>query len=226
MGRATILLLSLLLIKTSPAYAALIDRGGGLIYDTDLRVTWLQDANYVDTINYDDLLYGHDTGGRLTWEDARDWVSSLVYYDPLRGVYWDDWRLPESNDCLGFNCQDSEMGHLFYISLNNEAWYSGCAVGLDCGLVNTGPFLGLESNYYWSATQLFLYGEDLGYVFNFGYGSQTALSKSNLFLVWPVRDGDVILYPVPLMGTDVLILLALTPVPFFLLWGNRYQNSI
>ena len=28
------------------ANAALIDRGGGLIYDTDLDITWLADANY------------------------------------------------------------------------------------------------------------------------------------------------------------------------------------
>jgi len=27
------------------ANAALIDRGGGLIYDTDSGITWLQDAN-------------------------------------------------------------------------------------------------------------------------------------------------------------------------------------
>ncbi|PPD33372.1 MAG: hypothetical protein CTY19_07580 [Methylomonas sp.] len=26
--------------------AALFDRGGGLIYDSDLNVTWLADANY------------------------------------------------------------------------------------------------------------------------------------------------------------------------------------
>jgi hypothetical protein len=30
----------------SVGLAALIDRGGGLIYDTDLNITWLQDARY------------------------------------------------------------------------------------------------------------------------------------------------------------------------------------
>lgn len=29
----------------SSAHASLIDRGSGLIYDTDLDVTWLQNAN-------------------------------------------------------------------------------------------------------------------------------------------------------------------------------------
>ena len=33
----------------SPVYAALYDRGEGLIYDDVLDITWLQDANYAMT---------------------------------------------------------------------------------------------------------------------------------------------------------------------------------
>ena len=40
-------LLSLGLVST--AEATLIDRGGGLIYDTVLDVSWLRDANYAET---------------------------------------------------------------------------------------------------------------------------------------------------------------------------------
>lgn len=36
---------ALTLAASSSANAALVDRGGGLIYDTILNVTWLQDAN-------------------------------------------------------------------------------------------------------------------------------------------------------------------------------------
>ena len=50
--------------------ARFIDRGNELIYDTVLDITWLQDANYVNTTGCDDPLYGHDTNGRLTWEDG------------------------------------------------------------------------------------------------------------------------------------------------------------
>ncbi|MCP4407494.1 MAG: DUF1566 domain-containing protein, partial [Gammaproteobacteria bacterium] len=32
--------------------ATLIDRGGGLIYDDVLNITWLQDANYAETSGY------------------------------------------------------------------------------------------------------------------------------------------------------------------------------
>ena len=45
MKKLLILGISFLLFG-STASATLIDRGGGLIYDTDLDITWLQDANY------------------------------------------------------------------------------------------------------------------------------------------------------------------------------------
>jgi hypothetical protein len=61
------------------AESTLIDRGGGLIYDSDLNLTWLQDADYADTAGYDDLLYGIDTDGTMYWGDAVNWANSLVY---------------------------------------------------------------------------------------------------------------------------------------------------
>src|SRR3972149_1606307 len=63
------------------AQATLIDRGGGLIYDSDQDLTWLQDANYAMTS-------GYDSDGRMTWVAAMAWASGLSY-----GGY-DDWRLP------------------------------------------------------------------------------------------------------------------------------------
>ena len=39
----------LLFVIATPACSELIDRGGGLIYDTELNITWLQDANYAFT---------------------------------------------------------------------------------------------------------------------------------------------------------------------------------
>lgn len=45
------------------ANATLYDRGGGLIYDDVLNITWLQDANYAD--------------GKMTWADADAWADGL-----------------------------------------------------------------------------------------------------------------------------------------------------
>lgn len=45
------------------ASASLIDRGGGLIYDSTKNNTWLQDANYAKTS-------GFDADGKMYWADA------------------------------------------------------------------------------------------------------------------------------------------------------------
>ena len=83
----------MLMLMATSASAELIDRSGGLIYDTDLNVTWLQDANM---------------GGERSWQDAGDWASSLVYQG------YSDWRLPVSSICRGHSCFESEMGQLYY----------------------------------------------------------------------------------------------------------------
>lgn len=44
---------SLLIAASGAGQAALIDRGGGLVYDTDLNITWLADANYGAGSSYD-----------------------------------------------------------------------------------------------------------------------------------------------------------------------------
>ena len=71
------------------ANATLWDRGGGLIYDDVLDVTWLQDANYAQTS-------GFDADGKITWHEAMAWAENLSYYDPVRNTYWTDWRLPQT----------------------------------------------------------------------------------------------------------------------------------
>jgi hypothetical protein len=78
-------------LVSGAAQAALHDRGGGLVYDDVLDVTWLADANYAKTSGYDD-------DGLMTWEQAMDWAASLSYYDSVRGVTYDDWRLPFVRD--------------------------------------------------------------------------------------------------------------------------------
>ncbi|MFH1218147.1 MAG: hypothetical protein V1706_16760 [Pseudomonadota bacterium] len=69
------------------SHATLIDRGAGLIYDTDLNVTWLQDANYAKTS-------GFSPDGVFRADQALNWASNLVYHDSVRNVDYDDWRLP------------------------------------------------------------------------------------------------------------------------------------
>lgn len=180
------------------AHASLIDRGGGLIYDTDLNITWLQDANYAKTS-------GYDADGRMDWGDAMNWVSNLSYYDSVHHVTWNDWRLPsalnqdDTGPCLGFYCYDSEMGHLYNIELENNSGHL---------LHNVGPFINLIPYTYWSST------EDISnsyFAWDFGFfdGDQLHSNKDNDYLfAWAVRDGDVASIPEPttflLIGSGLL----------------------
>ena len=112
--RSVCVLLSALIIVIGlsvSAQATLINNGGGFIYDTDLGITWLQDANYAKTS-------GYDADGMMNWSGARTWATTLVY-----GGY-SGWRLPTTVDSsplvfgydgtptynYGYNITSSERG--------------------------------------------------------------------------------------------------------------------
>lgn len=64
--------------------AALIGRGGGLIYDDVLNVTWMQDTTLSVGSSYDDG--GNTNDGRMSWGNARDWAANLDFYDSVRNI--------------------------------------------------------------------------------------------------------------------------------------------
>lgn len=176
------------LIISGAVQAALVDRGGGLVYDTDLDITWMADANYAKNS-------GYDADGLMTWDESIKWADQLVY-----GGY-DDWRLPitpqtdagcsniTSGTGFGEGCSSSEMGHLFYVE----------------GVRTDSPFFNNISRdvsgsggYYWSATTTD-YAPLSAFVFSFANsGDQSSDAKSSTFLnAWAVRSGDVIAVAVP-----------------------------
>ena len=71
--------------------ATLIDRGGGLLYDDELDITWLADFNPSKSIG-SDLVY--------FWDDAVTFIDNFTYHDPIRNTVWDDWRLPTQLEML------------------------------------------------------------------------------------------------------------------------------
>jgi len=101
--------MALSMAAMTPVQAGLIDRGNGLIYDTELAITWLSDANYAATdlsVSRVDSLVGNvingravgkyyfagydaqDFDGRMLWWAAMAWTQSLTY-NGITG-----WRLP------------------------------------------------------------------------------------------------------------------------------------
>lgn len=166
------------------AQATLYNRGGGMIYDDVLKITWLQDANYAKTS-------GYDVDGLLNWNDAFQWADSLTI-----GGYT-DWRLPNADpvcnshgrEVTATSCTASELGNLFYVSLENSD-----ATQPQGGLENVGPFSNLEGGHgYWTSTEF----DSYAYYFHFASGFQAYSWVDNNHFALAVRDGDVSLVPAP-----------------------------
>jgi hypothetical protein len=216
-----------LLSASGAAQAALIDRGGGLIYDTDLNVTWLSDANYAKTS-------GYDADGLMTWSQATTWAANLSYYDSVRNVTYTDWRLPGTTDTgtpgcdhsyngtdCGYNSTGSEMAHLYYNSLDNKApcnpaistatsciWQSGDGLVNDPANPNDESlFTNFQSYAYWSGTEYAISTSNAWY-FGFGGGDQGYVVKTYNLYALAVHPGDVAAVPVPaaawLLGSGLL----------------------
>lgn len=174
--------------------AALFDRGGGLIYDDELDITWLQDANYAAT-QYAESggLYG-DADGIMYWDDANAWAEGLSYYDSVRGVTYDDWRMPIT---IESDTAANEMGHLYYMD----------------GVTSSTPglFFNMGNDNYWSSE--LVSSPSQAWNFRFQTGSLLQRGKDSYLFVWAVRPGDVSAVPVPaamwLFGSGLLGLLAL-----------------
>jgi hypothetical protein len=159
----------ILCVFTVSAQAALIDQGGGLIFDSDQNITWLQDTNYAMT-------NGDDADGNQNWANSLAWADGLVYTDTIRATNWDDWQLPDI----------SQLSYMY-----NTYGVTAGAPGLFTN-ISTTPGQGC----YWAGPEGTSSSIPVAWVqcFNSPFSSfrdgQTFGSKA-----WVMRDGDVV--PVP-----------------------------
>jgi hypothetical protein len=157
----------------------LVDRGGGLVYDTWLDVTWLRDANMSKTM-------GLSKDGLMTAAEAMKWAADLVYQG------YTDWRLPDARNLYkseprpGWRIRTSELGHLFYDKLGNSATMK---VDDRRGLKNSSPFVNVQPFRYWCSTK-YQMSSDLWWYFDMGSGYQWDAFASATGYAWAVRDGD------------------------------------
>lgn len=171
---------ALLALAACAAPAAVHDRGGGLLYDDVLKVTWLQDANFAKTSG------AHPTG-KLSWAEANAWVSRLVYQDPVRKRAIAGWRLPsvapahgeafdhlfrtdgKSDEGYNITSANAEFSFMYYVNLGITGWYLPDGShsqdpkhrvpfgvmkknsAIWEGEADVGPVRHLQSNIYWCA---------------------------------------------------------------------------
>ena len=218
----------LLACLASSASAALIDRGGGLLYDTMLDVTWLQDANYAKTS-------GYDTDGKMNWTDATSWVNNLVYHDSLNNTDYTGWRLPDVKPVNGvaFNYNhsnrgvtdyghnitspNSELAYMYYVNLGLSSEFAPSDSGAtqtNFGIFGDGFHavgdhndVGLVKNLtvgnYWSGVAFPPISGDY-WDFSTQFGYQSSFDTAYPFYAWAVHNGDIA-SSVPLPPTGWLI---------------------
>ncbi len=209
------------------AQAALVDRGGGMLYDTVLNVTWLQDANYAKTS-------GYDADGRMTWSQANTWANNLSYGG------FSGWRLArntpgngatfnlsgvttDGTTDVGYNITGtfSELSYMYYVNLGLKGGVNTDGTSRsDSGVLGDGSLGGqkdvglvknLQNNGYWSGTAYPEPGSfvPLAFAFGgfyvFGYGAQYGANQDISYYAWAVRPGDVGVAAVPVPGSVALL---------------------
>ena len=184
------------------AQAALVNRSGGMIYDTTRNITWLADMNYARTSAHTGT--GVNADGTMTWDAATAWANNLVYGG------FDDWRMPTlnpsdttcsdnynlgggfPNQYYGYNCTGGELSGLFVTDLGNKAHESVRNPAGDTAeqIANLALFSNVQSFSYWSGTE---YAPNPGYAWSFYtfFGDQSRDYKGSRFYAVAVRPGDV-----------------------------------
>jgi hypothetical protein len=189
-------------LAAGAANADLIAADGVLtVYDANANLYWLANANLAASntfgltygTNYGNDVYGNpsviNSNGTATWGGAQKWISAM---DAANYLGYSDWRLPTSDTCFVYNCTGSEMGNLFY---NELGGFAGISI-LTRHNANLALFQNVQSNQYWSGTEIAPYPY-LAMYFNMFDGNQNENAKASTLFALAVRPGQVTAAPEP-----------------------------
>jgi len=219
--------LGLVLVSLSlSANAALVDRGNGLLYDTVLDVTWLQNANLAASNTFG--VSGINANGTMSWATAQEWVAAM---NTANYLGFNTWRLPTTNPIDGsatnynytyatngssdngfsITSPHSELSYMYYVNLGlkpvfdvNGSFTSDYGIFGNGTYSSTAPYLqnnvglvqNLQAYAYWSGSPD-LSNPAYAWWVNFGIGRQGRYFQTDKYEAWAVISGDVAAVPVP-----------------------------
>lgn len=211
--RVSVISSIVLLSASFSVHAALLSRlGGQAVYDTDLNVTWLANANLALTETFglptqNDYVGASpdyiDTGfGTTTYPVATSYVAQMNAYNGGAGYLGvNSWRLPwtpqADSTCQGTDpingydgCTGSELGHLFLTEFGGTLSASEATL-----------FSNLTGGLYWSGSVDPNDGMRAWATFASGaMGTQVSWYWYDSAKILPLADGDVFATPVPAAG--------------------------
>jgi hypothetical protein len=187
--------------------------GGTLVYDANLGVCWLADANLASNPFVRSVLGvgGINPDGTMDYPTAVNWVAALNAFDGGAGLFGhNNWQLPATphtdgtcssrNDAnFGISCAASALGSLYNVGLARP--YPETVAPGFVSLV--WPFFDLQPGLYWtSSSDSTDDGEGGQSTFSFNTGLRGANTTTYNFLHVLPMTADL-LGPVP-AGTGVL----------------------
>ncbi len=225
-NQKTLTALALLIAATGTAHASLTNVGNGLIYDSNINITFTSDANLfktlapsINTIILDTpLVDGHTMSaadfsttsvGKMDWWGAQAWIGYLnkTNYDGHS-----NWSLPTTNliknsiaDTVGYFQTGSPLGELFYNELGGKKGENITVTNN----ANYNLFSNVASNSaFWTGKSNNTANIPSAWYFDYTNGSQGWIDKGHQFYVLPVFTTAV---PLPsavwLFGSGLMALL-------------------
>lgn len=190
-----------------------------MVYDTVHDLTWLLDANYAftsgyaaDNLNESNDSYAIHSDGKMGWDAANKFASSLVY----SGL--SDWRLSSSPGCVNKNapCNTDNPWGVEIWQIFNQMYYGAPEIingyihydfrntsfvdevtGLTHNFINTNFEYIENEDKYWTQVQFQTNSNEYWMYHNSGMAGLGNSQKSDLGFVWVVRDGDITKVPEP-----------------------------